>query len=58
MTTRRHFLGAAVACRSAFSARTPRILLRSSWQSVNIGDVGHTPGALDLIARSLSGSAK
>jgi hypothetical protein len=26
-----------------------RILLRSSWQSVNIGDIGHTPGALRLL---------
>ncbi|MEO8372219.1 MAG: polysaccharide pyruvyl transferase family protein [Candidatus Solibacter sp.] len=51
MPTRRHFLTAIAACRTAFSARAPRILLRSSWQSVNIGDVGHTPGALDLIAR-------
>ncbi len=31
------------------SGRPPRILLRSSWQSVNIGDIGHTPGALSLI---------
>jgi hypothetical protein len=29
--------------------RPPRILLRSSWQSVNIGDIGHTPGALELL---------
>ena len=54
MTTRRHFLralGGSLACRGALAARAPRILLRSSWQSVNIGDVGHTPGALDLIGR-------
>ena len=31
--------------------RRPRILLRSSWQSVNIGDIGHTPGALSLIEK-------
>ena len=31
--------------------RAPRILLRGSWQSVNIGDIGHTPGALQLIER-------
>ncbi|MBC7367357.1 MAG: polysaccharide pyruvyl transferase family protein [Undibacterium sp.] len=31
------------------AARAPRILLRSSWQSVNIGDIGHTPGALSLL---------
>lgn len=24
----------------------PKILLRSSWQTVNIGDIGHTPGML------------
>jgi hypothetical protein len=35
----------------AQTRRPPQILLRSSWQSVNIGDVGHTPGALDLIGR-------
>jgi hypothetical protein len=33
------------------SGRPPRILLRSSWQSVNIGDIGHTPGALSLIEK-------
>jgi polysaccharide pyruvyl transferase WcaK-like protein len=33
------------------SGRPPRILLRSSWQSVNIGDIGHTPGALSLLYR-------
>jgi polysaccharide pyruvyl transferase WcaK-like protein len=29
--------------------KRPQILLRSSWQSVNIGDIGHTPGALSLL---------
>ncbi len=33
------------------SGRPPRILLRSSWQSVNIGDIGHTPGALALLQK-------
>jgi len=56
---RRRFLlrsaaAAAAACtprllRAAAPARPPRILLRSSWQSVNIGDIGHTPGALSLL---------
>ena len=53
---RRHFaqsaaglLGFAGACAKA--ARPPRILLRSSWQSVNIGDIGHTPGALELLQK-------
>ena len=58
--TRRRFLargaagltGAAwVSTLAGQSSQPPRILLRSSWQSVNIGDVGHTPGALDLIGK-------
>lgn len=59
---RRRFLASSAtaaltlgALRSALFAaadkagRPPRILLRSSWQSVNIGDIGHTPGALSLL---------
>jgi polysaccharide pyruvyl transferase WcaK-like protein len=46
---RRLFLAGIAA--SACSARPPRILLRSSWQSVNIGDIGHTPGALALLEK-------
>ncbi len=30
-----------------------RILLRSSWQTINIGDIGHTPGVLALIEKYL-----
>ena len=29
--------------------KRPRIVLRSSWQTVNIGDIGHTPGVLTLL---------
>ncbi len=29
----------------------PRILLRSSWQTVNIGDIAHTPGVLALLEK-------
>jgi polysaccharide pyruvyl transferase WcaK-like protein len=29
-----------------------RILIRSSWQSVNIGDIGHTPGLLEILRRN------
>ena len=29
--------------------KIPQILLRSSWQTVNIGDIGHTPGVLHLL---------
>jgi hypothetical protein len=33
--------------------KKPVILLRSSWQTINIGDVGHTPGVLALIEKQL-----
>src|SRR6185369_14072236 len=50
--TRRHFLATATGTLARAAANRPsQILLRSSWQSVNIGDVGHTPGALDLLAK-------
>jgi hypothetical protein len=39
------------ALTAAGTGRPPRILLRSSWQSVNIGDIGHTPGALSLLEK-------
>ncbi len=35
----------------ADETRAPRILLRSSWQVVNIGDIAHTPGVLALIEK-------
>jgi hypothetical protein len=44
--TRRTLLLALAAAK-----QPPRILLRSSWQSVNIGDIGHTPGALTLLGK-------
>jgi len=31
----------------------PRILLKSSWQTVNIGDIGHTPGVIRLLHEHL-----
>lgn len=51
---RRHFLQASFAAAigstlSAQTGRPPRILLRSSWQTVNIGDIAHTPGVLRLL---------
>jgi hypothetical protein len=56
---RRHFIHAtlasalAVTLRAADTGRPPRILLRSSWQVVNIGDIAHTPGVLALIEKHL-----
>lgn len=54
---RRQFLSAAslapVAARATWGRRQQRrrILLRSSWQTVNIGDIAHTPGMLALLER-------
>ena len=31
----------------------PTVILRSSWQAINIGDIGHTPGALHIIETHL-----
>ena len=45
----------ASAVRAAVGGRPPRLLLRSSWQTVNIGDIAHTPGVLALIERHLPG---
>jgi polysaccharide pyruvyl transferase WcaK-like protein len=42
----------AAGCGTA-GGRPPRILLRSSWQTVNIGDIAHTPGVLALLERHL-----
>jgi len=58
MMNRRHFLlttaAAALAARSgATDRRQPCILLRSSWQVVNIGDIAHTPGVLALLEKHL-----
>ena len=51
---RRHFLAAAlVAALPARGAGPRRILLRSSWQTVNIGDIAHTPGVLRLLEEHL-----
>lgn len=33
--------------------RPRRILLRSSWQTVNIGDIAHTPGLLSILRQHL-----
>jgi polysaccharide pyruvyl transferase WcaK-like protein len=56
---RRHFLGSTALSALSLGApafaqsKRPRILLRSSWQVVNIGDIAHTPGVLALIERHI-----
>ncbi|TDU62465.1 polysaccharide pyruvyl transferase [Prosthecobacter fusiformis] len=54
---RRHFLttslAAVLAPIAAQEGRVPRIILRSSWQTVNIGDIAHTPGVLALLEKHL-----
>ncbi|HEY1052831.1 MAG TPA: polysaccharide pyruvyl transferase family protein [Prosthecobacter sp.] len=58
---RRRFLSRASACSlggllpaaAAPAGRAPRIVLRSSWQTVNIGDIGHTPGVLALLEKHI-----
>ncbi|MFN0121701.1 MAG: polysaccharide pyruvyl transferase family protein [Blastocatellia bacterium] len=59
--TRRNFLSqsaraavlGAAAPAFVFDKKRPRILLRSSWQVFNIGDIAHTPGVLTLIEKYL-----
>jgi hypothetical protein len=54
---RRHFLTTALASTlanlPAVENRSRRIILRSSWQTVNIGDIAHTPGVLALLEKHL-----
>lgn len=55
---RRHFIqtataAALVTCLRAAEKRRPRVLLRSSWQVVNIGDIAHTPGVLALLEKHI-----
>lgn len=57
MNTRREFLfliSAALGTRSVIAANQPQtILLQSAWDTVNIGDIGHTPGTLRIIEQHL-----
>ncbi|GAB3262677.1 polysaccharide pyruvyl transferase family protein [Larkinella harenae] len=62
--TRRTFLKSSAlatvsllaSLKSLAGAKAPVILLRSSWQTVNIGDIGHTPGVLTLLEKYLPGA--
>src|SRR6188508_3836238 len=55
---RRTFLASSLAASLAATLRAAdgkpkKILLRSSWQTVNIGDIAHTPGVLHLLEQYL-----
>lgn len=54
---RRRFIRSAASALpfiSAIAAERPRrLILRSSWQTVNIGDIAHTPGVLALLEKHL-----
>ncbi len=58
---RRAFLQASLVSSFALSlskivradGKPPRILLRSSWQTVNIGDIAHTPGVLAILEKHI-----
>jgi polysaccharide pyruvyl transferase WcaK-like protein len=57
MLSRRRFLEStfvaviAASLGAAEGKRAPRVVLRSSWQTVNIGDIAHTPGMLALLEK-------
>lgn len=57
MLNRRSFLATLAVTLASISraagGRAPRIVLRSSWQTVNIGDIAHTPGMLHLLEEYL-----
>jgi polysaccharide pyruvyl transferase WcaK-like protein len=38
---------------AAAASASPSIILRSSWQTVNIGDIAHTPGVLAILEKHL-----
>ena len=58
--SRREFLAAVTATAASLAfgkdRAVPNILLRSGWQTVNIGDVTHTPGVLELLRQLLPGA--
>lgn len=53
MATRREWMAGAAGAMSARGAARPLILLRSGWQTENIGDIAHTPGVLTLIRKHI-----
>ncbi|HCN76252.1 MAG TPA: hypothetical protein DIT13_03535 [Verrucomicrobiales bacterium] len=59
MRNRRQFISAVTAALggSVFAAdgRPKTLVLQSAWDTVNIGDIGHTPGTLRIIGEHLPG---
>src|SRR5438874_7555798 len=55
--TRRSFLAASTAALAAAASAEPTkpktILLQSAWDTLNIGDTGHTPGTLWILEQHL-----
>ena len=47
------FFSPVLKALSANKSKTQKILLRSAWQTVNIGDIGHTFGILELFKKHL-----
>lgn len=56
--TRRSFLATSTAALAAATSAEPTkpktILLQSAWDTLNIGDIGHTPGTLRILEQHLS----
>ena len=56
---RRKFISAltmalgATACAQTGELKGKKIILRSSWQTVNIGDIAHTPGVLHILEQHM-----
>ncbi|SKB08456.1 Polysaccharide pyruvyl transferase family protein WcaK [Prosthecobacter debontii] len=57
MTSRRTFISAITAALGgslyAADGSPKRIVLQSAWDTVNIGDIGHTPGTLHILEQHL-----
>lgn len=57
MLSRRHFISAITAALGgsvlAADGKPKTILLQSAWDTINIGDIGHTPGTLRILEQHL-----
>jgi len=54
MISRRTFIAGLGA--AATAKAKPTILVRSGWQTVNIGDIAHTPGLLAVLEKNVPGA--